>query len=161
MPGACIPHHNPFFPSIQSLLMPEMDPGRAFFILILIGITIVIAVILNGMGSPQGSGNANGTLTGFVSIGPLCPVEPCTVSPDQLVSVYSAHPIFIATTGGTAVTAVIAEPDTGYSVILRPGSYIVDVANQGIGGSRELPSTVTIISGETVWLNISIDTGIR
>jgi hypothetical protein len=141
--------------------MPEMNPGRAFFILILIGITIVIAVILNGMGSPQGSVDANGTLTGVVSIGPLCPVEPCTVSPDQIVSAYSAHPIFIATTGGTAVTAVIAEPGTGYSVNLRPGTYIVDVARQGVGGSRELPATVTIRSGETVWLNISIDTGIR
>jgi hypothetical protein len=139
--------------------MPEMEPGRAFFILILVGITIAVAIVMNSGVSPAGTGT--GTLTGNVSIGPLCPVEQCSVPHDQLVAAYAARPITITTAGGTLVTTVTADPLTGYSVTLRPGTYIVDVAHSGIGGSRELPETVTIRSGETVWLNISIDTGIR
>ena len=141
--------------------MPEMEPGRALFILILVGITVAIAIVMNGGVSPAGAGNATGTLTGTVSIGPLCPVEPCTVSRDQLLAAYAARPISISTAGGTPVASVTADPATGYSVALRPGTYVVDAARQGIGGSRDLPKTVTIRSGETVWLNISIDTGIR
>jgi hypothetical protein len=37
----------------------------------------------------------------------------------------------------------------------------VDVVLPGIGGSQDLPKTVTIHAGDLVWLNISIDTGIR
>jgi hypothetical protein len=56
---------------------------------------------------------------------------------------------------------VTADPETGYSVTLKPGTYIVDIPHQGIGGSQGLPETVTIRSGQTVRLDISIDTGIR
>ncbi len=154
-------NHNPFFPALPFCTMPELEPGRALFILALVGITIVVAILLNGGGSTGGSGNVTGTLTGNVSIGPLCPVEPCTVSRDRLVAAYASHPILISTSGGTAVTTVIADPDTGYSVSLKPGTYTVDIARQGVGGSRDLPATVTLRNGETVWLNISIDTGIR
>jgi hypothetical protein len=140
--------------------MPEMDPGRALFILILVGVTIAVAIVLNGGGS-AGAGSANGTLAGNVSIGPLCPVEPCRVQSDQLAAAYAVRPVVIKTAGGTPVASVTADPVTGYSVSLRPGTYIVDVAHQQIGGSRELPRTVTIRSNETVRLDISVDTGIR
>jgi hypothetical protein len=46
-------------------------------------------------------------------------------------------------------------------VTLKPGTYIVDIQRQGIGGSPQLPKTVTIRAGETIRLDISIDTGIR
>lgn len=134
---------------------------RAFIIIILVIITVAIAVALNSGGLPSGKGADTGTLTGNVSIGPLCPVEPCTLTHDRIVAAYAAHPISITTTGGTVVASVTAGPETGYTVALRPGTYIVDIPHQGIGGSRELPKTVTIRQGETVRLDISIDTGIR
>lgn len=142
--------------------MPEMETGRTLFIFVLVIITIAVAVILNGGNMPTGPGTVNATLTGNVSIGPLCPVEPCTVPHDQLVAAFAARPISIATNGGSIVASVVADPDTGYTVSLKPGTYtVVDIRHQGIGGSRALPRTVTLRSGETVWLNISIDTGIR
>jgi hypothetical protein len=142
--------------------MPEMDTGRALFIFVLVIITIAVAVILNSGGIPTGPGIDNATLTGNVSIGPLCPVEPCTVPRDQLIAAFAARPISISTPGGSIVASVVADPDTGYTASLKPGTYtIVDIRHQGIGGSRDLPRTVTLRSGETVWLNISIDTGIR
>jgi ABC-type Fe3+-hydroxamate transport system substrate-binding protein len=109
--------------------------------------------------TPAGAGT--GTLTGNVSIGPLCPREPCTISHDQLVAAYAFRPITISTPEGNVVTTVIADPETGYVVTLNPGTYIVNIANQGIRKSQELPRTVTIHSGETVRLDISIDTGMR
>jgi hypothetical protein len=142
--------------------MPEMETGRALFIMVLVIVTIAIAVALNGGGIPAGPAGANATLTGNVSIGPLCPVEPCTIPRDQLLAVYTARPISIAVPGGPIIASVVADPDTGYTVSLKPGTYtVVDIRHQGIGGSRDLPRVVTLRSGETVWLNISIDTGIR
>jgi hypothetical protein len=142
--------------------MTGMETSRALFIMVLIIVTIAIAVTLNGGGIPNRPATANATLTGNVSIGPLCPVEPCTISRDQLVAAYEARPLSIAQPGGPAVATIVADPETGYAVSLRPGTYtVVDIRHQGIGGSRDLPETVTLRSGETVWLNISIDTGIR
>jgi len=150
------------FPHPHNLFcMPGMEINRSLFILVLVSLTIVVAIALNDGGIPAGPGSGTGTLTGNVSIGPLCPVEPCTVPHDRLVAAYAARPITISTPDGTSVSSVTADPGTGYTVVLRPGTYVVDIPHQGIGGSRELPRTVTIHSGETVRLDISIDTGIR
>jgi hypothetical protein len=140
--------------------MPGMDLRRSLFIIVLIIITLVIAIILGAGGPFPGLEATNGTLTGNVSIGPLCPVEPCMISQDRIVAAYAARPIMITTAGGTFVGSVIANPDTGYTISLRPGTYVVDTLHQGVGGSN-LPKTVTIRAGETVLLDISIDTGIR
>ena len=149
-----------FFPlPIHLSGMPGMETGRAVFILVLVIITIAVVVALNDGGLPAGAGT--GTLTGNVSIGPLCPVEPCTVPHDRLVAAYAARPITISTPAGTVVATVTADPETGYSVALRPGTYVIDIQHLGFGGSRELPATVTLHGGETVRLDISIDTGIR
>ena len=48
-----------------------------------------------------------------------------------------------------------------YGVELRPGDYTVDINHIGIDWSRDVPRKVTIVSGETVHLDIDIDTGIR
>ncbi|MGB9175435.1 MAG: hypothetical protein WCB46_01695 [Methanoregula sp.] len=140
---------------------PGLSLGRALAILVLLAITIGIAMVLNSGGLPADPGTGYGTLTGNVSIGPLCPVEPCTVPHDRLVAAYAARPITISTPAGTEVATVTADPKTGYAVVLKPGTYVVDIPHQGIGGSKELPATVTLHSGETVRLDISIDTGIR
>jgi hypothetical protein len=135
-----------------------MISSRAVFILMLVIITLAACSLNCGCLSAN---TGTGTLTGNVSIGPLCPVEPCTVSHDRLIAAYAARPISISSTGGTVVALVTADPETGYTIALKPGTYIVDIPHQGVGGSRELPRTVTIRSGETVRLDISIDTGIR
>ncbi len=138
--------------------MPVMISSRAVFILVLVIITLIAASLNCGCLTAN---TGTGTLTGNISIGPLCPVEPCTVSHDRIVAAYAAHPISISTTGGTVVASVTADPETGYTIALKPGTYVVDIPHPGIGGSRELPKTLTIRSGETVRLDISIDTGIR
>lgn len=136
-------------------------PGWVPLIVILIVIIIAIVFVTFDGGLPAGTANTTGTLNGKVSIGPLCPVEPCTIPHDRLVAAYAARPITISTPDGIVVTTVTADPESGYTVVLKQGTYIVTLPKQGIGGSPDLPATVTIRSGETVVLDISIDTGIR
>ena len=137
--------------------MPELISSHPIAVIVVIAITVAM---VSNVGCLQADSPV-GTLTGNVSIGPLCPVEPCSVPHDRLVAAYAARPITISAPWGSAVATVIADPETGYSVSLKPGTYVIDIHPQGIGGSRELPATVTLRSGETVRLNISIDTGIR
>jgi len=135
--------------------------GWAPLIVILVVIIIAIVFVTFDSGQPAETGKSTGTLSGKVSIGPLCPVEPCSVPHDRLVAAYAARQITISTLDGIGVTIVTADPDSGYAVALKPGTYVVAIPKQGIGGSPDLPATVTIRSGETVRLDISIDTGIR
>jgi hypothetical protein len=141
--------------------MPAARHGHLLFIVLLIVLTLSAAIILNTNTAVPYPANQTGILTGNLTIGPLCPVEPCTVSHDQIVAAYTARPILITTGGGTFIGSVTADPDSGYSVTLTPGTYVVDIRHQGIGGRGELPKTITIRPGETVRLDISIDTGIR
>jgi hypothetical protein len=135
--------------------------GWVPLIVILVVTLVAIVFITFDGGLPAETGNTTGTLTGKVSIGPLCPVEPCTIPHDRLVAAYAARPITISTPDGIVVTSVTADPESGYTVALKPGMYVVAIPKQGIGGSSELPATVTIRSGQTVRLDISIDTEIR
>ena len=133
---------------------PESS-ARVLFLIVLFG-----AISFSGC-VRTGESAGTGTLAGNVSIGPLCPVEPCSIPADRLAEAYAARPITVSTPSGTTVTRFTADPVTGYAVSLPPGTYVVDIPHQGIGGSHDLPKTVTIRSGETVRLDIAIDTGIR
>ncbi len=104
----------------------------------------------------------DGILAGHVTIGPNCPVEqvghPCTPSPET----YAAHE-FVVLNGAQKETArFYAGADGNYSIALSPGTYTVTTAKTGFGYmSKDLPSTIVIKNGQTVSLNVSIDTGIR
>jgi hypothetical protein len=141
--------------------MPKPGLDRSLLIVILIIITIAVAIVLSTITAAPGSGGGTGTLAGNVTIGPLCPVEPCTVTPDRLTAAYAARTIVVSMPGGVVVAQAVPDPYTGFSFVLKPGTYIVDIKHQGIDRSPELPKTVTIRAGETIRLDISIDTGIR
>ncbi len=118
---------------------------------------------------PQGSGGMvpqlvqPGILQGHVSIGPLTPVQREGVpTPTVSADVYAAQQIMVYQPDGkTVVTRITPDAKGDYSVTLAPGQYVVNVAKQGIQRARDLPATVTIESGMTARLDISIDTGIR
>ena len=64
--------------------------------------------------------------------------------------------------GGAVIAEEVPDPYTGEIPFeLKPVTYVVDIRDQGIDRSQELPKTVTIHTGETIRLDISIDTGIR
>ena len=127
-------------------------------------IKAVILVVIIGLlftGCSTGT-TETGTLAGRVTIGPISPVEregEETVVPPQ---VYAARKIMVyAKSGGKLVKKVDLDNNGHYRVELKPGVYTVDINRIGIDSSSDVPKQMTIRAGETVELDIDIDTGIR
>lgn len=103
-----------------------------------------------------------GQLEGKVTIGPIVPVErpgetyeiPCEVYEARKVLVYDQN-------HDKLVRQVDIDCNGHYSIELEPGEYVMDINRIGIDHSSEVPATVEIVPGETVTLDIDIDTGIR
>ncbi len=105
-----------------------------------------------------------GTLSGTVSIGPICPVETNPPQPQcqPTAEMYAAREFLVLSPDQkTTITSFHANADGKYSLALPPGIYVVVSAKTGFGNMSNLPMTATIIAGQTTTLNISVDTGIR
>jgi len=129
-----------------------------------IGRNIILAAAIFGIIFIAGcvAEGQKGTLQGHVIIGPLCPVEPCNVTQEQIENAYASRKILIYDAGRQTI---LEEADIGkdgnYRIELNPGNYVVDIARAGIGGSKDLPRNIKIDAGKTITLNTDIDTGIR
>ena len=104
-----------------------------------------------------------GTLHGQVSIGPLVPVvregEP---EPTAAPEVYAARKVVIyEADGGEEVIQVEIDANGTYSVTLPIGTYVVDINRAGIDSASGLPRQIELRAGESVLLDIEVDTGIR
>ncbi len=106
------------------------------------------------------SNGETGTLSGKVSVGPICPVErvgvPCPVPPEA----YTSREVIVYSET-TIVARSHFNSDGTYRFELPAGQNFVAIPQSGIGGSKELPKTITITAGKTTTLDFSIDTGIR
>ncbi len=112
-------------------------------------------------------------LQGTVTIGPLCPVEPCDLPPEQIAAIYMARKVIVyEQRTETKVTEANLGKDGKYSFDLDPGVYTVDVSDAGgnalpldpaerprIGNAT--PQEVEIRAGEIFVVDFDIDTGIR
>lgn len=114
-----------------------------------------------GMG---GDVSTTGTLSGTMSIGPMCPVEqagnPCTPT----AATYAAHKVNVYTADKkTLVTTLTPNANGVFTASLPTGSYYVAMAStqSGVGSTSGVPTTVVIKTGATTHLAIAIDTGIR
>ena len=127
--------------------------------LLVLALALFLAV---GAGCMAGPASPKGTLQGQVTIGPICPVErpdqPCNPTPEA----YAARKVVILSSEGGSLIATVSLNQTGYyRVDLDPGTYVVDINRGGIDRSPDVPRTITLADGETVTLDIDIDTGIR
>ncbi|MFQ5872936.1 MAG: hypothetical protein ACE5JL_03940 [Dehalococcoidia bacterium] len=101
---------------------------------------------------------SEGILTGSVTIGPLCPVEPCA---EPLGDVYASRELLLRQEGRESIRIPLG-PDGSFAALLPAGYYEVDVTDcDFLGCSFALPVTITIEDGQTTTLGIDIDTGIR
>jgi len=131
---------------------------------VLLGIVIILWGIVLTAGCLQvgDSGGNEGILQGKVSIGPICPVERPGVTCEPPPEAYAARKVVVYGEDGTTLVKVVAIDATGqYRTSLPPGTYVVDINRAGIDRSGDVPKTVMIRAGETVTLDIDIDTGIR
>jgi len=73
---------------------------------------------------------------------------------------YAEYPLVVLTRDGKKeITRVTADRNGNYRVELPPGDYILDVG--GHTPKRPKPRPFTVISNQTVRVDMTIDTGIR
>jgi len=125
-----------------------------------------------------------GRIEGRVTIGPICPVE--RIPPDPRCSptpeMFARVKVHVLSEAGELLRVVDLDAAGGYAVELGAGAYLVDtnyrgpglpgpldVAPEGPGVSegddggsyRILPVAVEVRAGQSVKVDIDIDTGIR
>lgn len=98
-----------------------------------------------------------GVLSGKLTIGPICPVEPC----DSTQNPYLGRTIVLESKTGNLISVSIKE-DGSFSKELSPETYTLNLNKcEHLGCTEALPKTVTIETNKTTEVNIDIDTGIR
>lgn len=99
-----------------------------------------------------------GTLVGKITIGPVCPVEPC----DQPASsVYVGRELELLRIGGRPIRVPLGE-EGSFRVSLEPNTYAIRLEGCNfLGCSEAFPVEKIIGAGETVTLNVDLDIGIR
>ena len=114
-----------------------------------------------------------GFLQGTITIGPLCPVEPCNLPPEQIAEIYEARKVIVYEKSSLSKIAEIQlNADGEYSVALNPGQYIVDVSaangnalpldlSQRPRFGNAIPLAVEIFADQTTISDFDIETGIR
>ena len=106
------------------------------------------------------SQQTNYTLYGQISIGPLCPVEPCSRTFD-----YSVVNVNVFDAASKNMVAQVSANSGGYyGASLGPGDYLVnvtDAAGNPFGMRQDYTQSVSIQKGHRIELDFSIDTGIR
>ncbi len=132
----------------------------ALLLLIALGL-ILTACAPQGIGAnPTSTTAALGTLTGDVVAGPTCPVQqaetPCPPKP------VPDHQVTIKTPNGTVVATATTDAQGHFSVSVAPGDYLVEVSTgPGLGLRQTQPVQVTVVAGQSAYVKIELDTGIR
>ncbi len=114
-----------------------------------------------GMGGDE---VATGTLSGTMTIGPICPVENVDNPCKPTAQMYAARKVAVYKADQqTLVTILTPNASGAFSASLPAGTYYVAMATPQpkIGGATGVPATIVIIDGVTTKLAIDIDTGIR
>ena len=106
----------------------------------------------------DGVAQGQGTLTGNISIGPLCPVEPC---PGPVTDVYSSRTLVLRPKSGDPIH-VSLDADGNFEARIGAGVFTLDLSDcEFLGRASTFPKTVTIEPDLVTRLDIDLDTGIR
>ena len=133
------------------------------YVLIIVFVVTMLGTILSCTGDVK----QTGTLEGTVTIGPIWPVERPGENPPVPPEVFEARKIMVYDKDGSKliqkvdIEQIDQSQEGHYSVQLKPGRYVVDINNIGIDRSADVPKEIEIQAGQTVKLDIDIDTGIR
>ena len=75
---------------------------------------------------------------------------------------YAQYPLIILSEGGRKeITRVTADENGNYRTALPPGDYVLDVQGRARGHARAKPQRFTVVSNQTVRVDMDVDTGIR
>jgi hypothetical protein len=75
---------------------------------------------------------------------------------------YAEYPLIILSQDGKKeIARVTADGDGNYRTALPPGNYVLDVQGRARGHLRAKPQRFTVVSNQTVHVDMDIDTGVR
>jgi hypothetical protein len=106
----------------------------------------------------------SGFLEGHLKIISPKEVELADETPSKITAEnYADYPLIILSRDGEKEIARLKADENGnYRIALAPGDYVLDVqGRQPKGHVRAKPQSFTIISNQTLRVDMSIDTGIR
>ena len=105
-----------------------------------------------------------GIVEGHLKIVSPRAVEPSDNMPRAAVApeTYAEYPLIILSQDGQkGIARVIADENGNYRTALPPGSYVLDVQDRVAKRIRAKPQPFTVISGQTVRVDMNIFTGFR
>lgn len=141
--------------------------------LLLIVVVFGISLTITCANTTNNTVLETGILEGKVTIGPLCPVEPCNLTQQQIAAVYEARKVIVYKKSLLSQIAKVQLNAVGeFSISLNSGQYIVDISDANgndlpldlskrprIGNA--LPQEAEIFVDQTTIVDFDIDTGIR
>ena len=75
---------------------------------------------------------------------------------------YAEYPLVVLSQDGKKeVARLTADEDGNYRIILPPGNYILDVQDRAAKRLRARPQPFTVVSNQTVRVDMNINRGIR
>lgn len=104
-----------------------------------------------------------GYLEGQLKIGSRKEVELAEAGPSKhREENYPDYPLVILSKAGQKeVARVTPDQEGNYRVSLPPGDYILDVQGRGSSNVRAEPQPFTVVSGQTVRVDMEVASGIR
>jgi len=101
-----------------------------------------------------------GKLRGHIVAGPTCPVQrvdsPCPPRPVVGRAIYVKDQ-----QSGNLLQTLTSDANGYFGADLKPGTYTVEVAKVGIESDKSGPHKITLVAGQTLVLEIELDTGMR
>jgi hypothetical protein len=83
-------------------------------------------------------------------------------SPAKMTEDYSAYPLLVLSRDREKqVARIVADGDGNYRVALPPGDYVLDAEGRARGHLRTKPLPFSVVSRQTVRIDMDIDTGVR
>jgi hypothetical protein len=124
-------------------------------------VTLCISSVLAGTTSINAA--APGFVEGHLKIISLREVELANGTPASMTAEsYAEYPLIILSKDGkNEVARVAADKNGNYRAALPPGDYVLDVQRRAPGHVRAKPQRFTVVSNQTVRVDMDIDTGVR
>ena len=83
-------------------------------------------------------------------------------APAIMAENYARYPLIILSQGEKKeIARVTADGNGNYRTALPPGDYVLDVKGRVRGHVRAKPQQFTVVSNQTVRVDMNIDTGVR
>lgn len=124
-------------------------------------ISACVSIVL--VGSAAVTAAPQGFLEGHLKIISPKEVELADETPSKMTATnYADYPLTVLSRDGkTEIARVTADENGNYRVELPPGDYILNLQGRRRGHLRAAPQSFTVVSNQTVHVDMNIDTGVR